>query len=193
MPGPYFDSPATERDDQSRIDKTNFDVDFSIMPSFASPAKPDHNLMNQIKGMGSGSRSRIISTPRARQPLGERKNPPGKAEFTPLLKSATANRLKQVNGDAKESGIKTPAALRPGFKLDVTPLPEHSTIDSSSVVEDEGTPVPAIASSSLDLSTPLALPRRDGGGLGDGNVLTLREQEAVSSSCTRFILTNADA
>lgn len=184
MSGKYFDSPATERDDQSRIDKTNFDVDFSIMPSFASPAKRDDDLLNQIKGMGNPKGARILSTPRIRQPLGERSNPPAKVEFTPLLKSATANRLKQVGNDGKVRGLATPAALRPGFKLDVTPLPEHSTIDSSSVV-DEGTPVVAVASSSLDLSTPLALPKRGEGGLGDGgNVLTLREQEAVC--CTNL-------
>ena len=83
--------------------------------------------------------------------------------------------------DAK---LTTPAALKPGFNMSNTPLPEASSYDlqSSSFADsvDGRTPVPDPSSSAM--STPMALPRRAEGEMdtGNGNVLTLREQEAVS-------------
>ena len=87
-------------------------------------------------------------------------------------------------------GLKTPAALKPGYKFDNSPaLPEASSlyegVDSSEVT-GHGTPVASVASSSA-VSTPLAiLPKRGADGpLDGGNMLTLREQEAVSPVSSR--------
>jgi hypothetical protein len=49
-------------------------------------------------------------------------------------------------------------------------------LDNSSMISDR-TPMPEVNSSSFENSTPMALPK---GQLDSGNVLTLREQEAVS-------------
>lgn len=167
----FIDSPNTDRGDTTRLSQTG--VSFSaVEPSFSAPAGRD-NLFKQMNG---------ARTP-VRNPLATVRNPAAKNEFTPMLKSATANRTRQVNGMFK-GGIATPAAMKPGFELGGTPLPEASTLDvqSSSFSEsgmDARTPVPHTSSSAM--STPMALPRKAEGELdnGNGNILTLREQEAV--------------
>lgn len=182
MAAHFLSSPQTERNDYSRYEKTGLDVSFSQIPSFMSPVKPEDEIIAHMRVNNGAESARTLATPRTRNALGERRNPPGKAEFTPLLKSATQNRLKKFteNGDAKENELRTPAALKPGFKLDGTPLPEPSEFSSSSVVDEEGTPIAVGASSSVDLSTPLALPKRgEGEVIESGNVLTLKEQELV--------------
>lgn len=158
------------------------DLDFSIEPSFHAP---DNDRDALFKQMG-GAKPRSLSTPRAA--LGNLRNPNARNEFTPLMKSAMANRTRQVNGLLK-GGLTTPAALRPGFELGGSPLPEASTLDAANSSSlsysgvDGRTPLPPDASAS-DMSTPMALPKRGQEGLeGNGNVLTLREQEAVSSRC----------
>jgi hypothetical protein len=76
--------------------------------------------------------------------------------------------------------------MKPGFEVSNTPLPEASTFDihSSSFADsvDGRTQLPDPNSSTM--STPTALPRRAEGEMdnGNGNVLTLREQEAVRIS-----------
>jgi hypothetical protein len=170
----YIASPQTEVDGYTRMDNTQAHLDFSREDSFQVPEGRDA----LFKKMGG---ARPLSTPR--QPLAMLRNPSQRNEFTPMLKSATANRTRQVNG-LLNGKMTTPAALKPGFDLGGTPLPEASTLDvNSSSVSDSGverTPVPDMMSSS-DLSTPMALPRRGQEALeGNGNVLTLREQEAVS-------------
>lgn len=78
--------------------------------------------------------------------------------------------------------LSTPALLKPGYKFDSPALPEASMMmdeqtNSSSVGQDVSLP-PAVSSSAI--STPMALPKRGQEGILDnGNVLTLREQEAV--------------
>ena len=50
-------------------------------------------------------------------------------------------------------------------------------MDNSSMISDsDRTPMPEVNSSSFENSTPMAMPK---GQLDSGNVLTLREQEAV--------------
>lgn len=177
MAANYIDSPRTEL--ETRMDDTQAHLlDFSAEQSFLPPEGRD-NLFKQMRG----ARPQVASTPR--NPLATLRNVNAKNEFTPMLKSATANRTRQVNGLLR-GGIATPAAMKPGFELGGTPLPEASTWDalnSSSVSDsavDGRTPVPEMASSSA-MSTPMALPQRGEGALdGNGNVLTLREQEAVS-------------
>jgi hypothetical protein len=93
----------------------------------------------------STSNLQVMATPR--NPLATLRNPNAKSEFTPMLKSATANRTRQVNGLLK-GGIATPAAMKPGFELNATPLPEPSVFDatnSSTLSEsavDGKTPIP---------------------------------------------------
>jgi hypothetical protein len=165
-----LDTPRTEVGDMTRF--TSNDPSFSMEETFHAPADRD----NLFQNMG-GAR-----TPRNN--LASMRNPNAKNEFTPMLKSATANRTRQVNG-LLDGKITTPAAMKPGFSISNTPLPEASTFDvqSSSFAEsDDGrTPVPGDPNSST-MSTPMAYPRRSEGEMdGHGNVLTLREQEAVSS------------
>lgn len=167
----YLDTPrGTDAGDMTRLQT---EIDFSREESFHPPAGRD-NLFKQMSG---------ARTPR--NPLAALRNANAKNEFTPMLKSATANRTRQVNGLLK-GGLATPAALKPGYDFVGSPaLPEASTMNaiSSSFSEsgvDGQTPVPQASSSAM--STPMALPRRGEGELdsGNGNVLTLREQEAVS-------------
>jgi hypothetical protein len=172
-----LETPRTEVGDATRYQS---EVDFSMEQSFHAPVGRD-TLFKQMAG---------ARTPR--NPLATMRNANARPEFTPMLKSATANRTKQVNG-LLNGKITTPAALKPGFSMSNTPLPEASSIDiqSSSFAEsiDGRTPVPDPSSSAM--STPMALPRRAEGELdnGNGNVLTLREQEAVSTSCHEWTST----
>ena len=93
--------------------------------------------------------------------------------------------------DGPGGAPRTPAYLKPGYVEMHTPgLPVNSSVmdeQTGSSAGAEGTPVaPNVASSSL-MSTPMpVLPPRGEEGRGDqGNVLTLREQEAVSSETPR--------
>jgi hypothetical protein len=164
--------PGTPQTDVGDTTRFAGDLDFSREESFYAPAGRD-NLFKQMGG---------ARTPR--NPLATVRNPNARNEFTPMMKSATANRTRQVQG-LLNGKITTPAALKPGFNMSNTPLPEASTFDvhSSSFADsvDGRTPMPDISSS--DMSTPMALPRRAEGEMdnGNGNVLTLREQEAVST------------
>jgi hypothetical protein len=164
----FLGTPRTEVGDTTRF--TSNEPSFSMEETFHAPADRD-NLFKQMSG---------ARTPR--NPLATVRNPNAKNEFTPMLKSATANRTRQVTG-LLDGKITTPAAMKPGFIISNTPLPEASTYDiqSSSFAEsvDGRTPVPDPSSSAM--STPMAYPRRSEGEMdnGHGNVLTLREQEAV--------------
>jgi hypothetical protein len=164
--------PGTPQTDVGDTTRFPADIDFSREESFHAPAGRD-NLFKQMGG---------ARTPR--NPLATMRNANARNEFTPMMKSATANRTRQVNG-LLNGKITTPAALKPGFNMSNTPLPEASTFDvqSSSFADsvDGRTHIPDISSSAM--STPMALPRRGEGEMdnGNGNVLTLREQEAVSS------------
>ena len=182
MAGLYFDTPRTEAADFTRLTNAN-GPDFSIEESFRSPSKNNDDLLKHMRN----GRAASITTPRSRNPLAGRKNPPGqsKNEFTPLLKSAMKNRIMSADFNEKENGIKTPAALKNGYRWSSPALPEASSLangesTTTSMDDPDGTPVPPVASSSM-MSTPhVILPNRGEGPLDGGNVLTLREQEAVS-------------
>ena len=161
--------------------------------SFASPSR-SHGLIGQIQKARRGNGINI-KTPRVggRDPLRILPNgPPTKSEFTPLMKSVTKNNLRRSSG--KRFGAPdTPAYLRDGNSINgPTPgLPkfednsqtyaEHTSSSAGDAVDY--TPMPQNVSSSVQ-STPLAqLPARDGGAvMGDGNIMTLREQENASQS-----------
>jgi hypothetical protein len=90
--------------------------------------------------------------------------------------------------EAKESSgkLSTPAGLKAGYIPSSPHLPEASMLDSQLTSEDH-TPMP-MAESSSTMSTPVpVLSKRGELGMGGdgGNVLTLREQEAVSEFLRR--------
>lgn len=164
----YIDSPdKTEVGDRTRMTT----LEFSEMPSFSAPAGKD-DLLKAVRNQ----KSTAFATPRA--PLaGRNRNAQAKPEFTPLLKSATRNRHVMRDGESKENhGLATPAALKSGYKFSSPMVPEPSSLVDSSMVSEHTPMVPTDSSSMA--STPMALPNNRG-EMGDGNVLTLREQEAV--------------
>jgi hypothetical protein len=163
-------------------DTTYIPPNISREASFVSPAKGGRNdLLNQMRG-----HRHPLATPR--NALAALRQSAGRPEFTPLLNSGTKKRI--LAGDREEEyrnglrlngALSTPALLKPGYKFESPALPEASIMDeqtnSSSVAQDVSLP-PAISSSAV--STPMALPKRGQEGMLDnGNVLTLREQEAV--------------
>jgi hypothetical protein len=152
----------------------------SVEPSFVSPSKGGRDdLLSKMRGQ-----RHPMATPR--NPLAQLRQPYAKQEFTPLLKSATKKKLLAQDREDEyrylQGRLVTPAALKPGYKFDNSPgLPEASVVDETTASSDpnRSMSVPPVASSSA-ISTPLALPRKgEERVLENGNVLTLREQEAV--------------
>jgi hypothetical protein len=171
----YINTPQTEAGDRTRFTLLDNELD-SELPSFQAPAGGDDLL-----GAMRNSKNDTLATPRA--PLAQLgRNARAKNEFTPLLKSAAKNRLLQRDLEAKENhGVpETPAALKPGYRFSSPAIPEASSLMDTSM-SSEHTPLVPVDSSSA-MSTPMALPKRGELGMGGdgGNVLTLREQEAVS-------------
>ena len=186
----YIETPRTDAGNATFMTNGHNLEDFSVENSFVAPSRGNDDLLHQIrKGRGPS-----IKTPRARNPLADRHNPPNVprlGEFTPLLKSVTKNNFDR---NKKPRGVpQTPAFLKDGFKGADTPgLPgiESSKIygeETGSLAgdDDDGTPVPQVASSSAQ-STPVAPPNRDSGGVltAEGNAMTLREQENVGGFLT---------
>jgi len=181
-----LDTPKSEAGDRTRLSAAG-DLDFTNDDSIMSPTKGSNDLLRQIHGMRSD-----MQTPRARLPLGDRRNLAFKNEFTPLLKSAAKNRL--ARGIGKEnSQLETPIGLKSGYGQDSPALPFNSSVmieehTGSSLGDSnpQATPVPVISSSPA--STPMAiLPNRGEGPLDHGrNLATLREQEAVRKPLLRI-------
>lgn len=178
----YIETPRTDIGNATFMTNGHNLEDFSVEGSFVAPSKGKDDLFQQVRKGGGLN----LKTPRTRNPLGDRRNPPNNREFTPLLKSVAKNNLNRAN---KPKGVpQTPIFLKDGYKSADTPaLPraESSRIYGEDTVslagdEDDGTPVPQVASSSAQC-TPLALPNRDAGGVltAEGNAMTLREQENV--------------
>lgn len=161
-----------------------------------SPPKESPNLVDSlVERYQAKTKSHSVTTPKARRPLTDRRNTPGKAqraEFTPLLKSvAKTNLMKQKIDD---NGVPpTPAVLKAGYQsgnpspslpLDITNINGGDTGSMLEVEDVNGTTMPLVVSSSA-MSTPLAtLPKSDRGiVVADGEkVMTLREQENVSEN-----------
>lgn len=104
------------------------------------------------------------------------------------MQSATKNNLLRNLTTTRGAGdVKTPAYLRASYRSNVNtpglPPMEMTGIDEEEDVTEEPTPLPQVASSSVQ-STPLPSLRRDGNVLNDGqNNMTLKEQEKVSQQC----------
>ncbi|PWY92533.1 hypothetical protein BO70DRAFT_376192 [Aspergillus heteromorphus CBS 117.55] len=201
MAYPYIDTPRTEIDGNATyltngnrsVGRPNLTALDSVENSFLTPSKGDDDV---LKGFGEGRRrtsaSFKISTPRAgsgpkssRSALNSRHQLPTAAiprgEFTPLMKSATKNNYLKNMSAAR--GPKTPGyAGRSYLSNGNTPgLPamEMTGIDEEETTDDQPTPIPQVASSSVQ-STPLPGLSRDGGVLNDGNnMMTLKEQEKM--------------
>lgn len=157
--------------------------DFTTENSIPSPSKDGNDLLRQIRGM----RNPIV-TPMSRVPLADRRNPqPARAEFTPLLKSATRNRRIQTGRRKSDSHHDlekppTPAGFRDSFRSDAGELPINSSVLEEETASSAGDLIaaPMVPSSSSAPVTPLSVLRANNGADG-GNMATLREQEAVST------------
>ena len=163
-------------------------LNFSAENSLLSPIKRARKSEDIISLMRN-ERGTSLRTPRPRAVLADRKNPPAASrlgEFTPLIRSVTKNELEERK---KAGGLETPAFLKTTYQGGNSPaLPVEtsamyaSDFGSSMIAPNGSTPIPQVASSSMQ-STPLAvLPKRDATGVltDQGNVMTLREQEGVS-------------
>ena len=184
----YIDTPRTDVN-TTYLSNSNDLENLSIENSLLSPLKGKNGFVSQMRN----NRGINLKTPRARVPFSDRRNlpgVPGRAEFTPLLKSVARKNLER-NGKLS-GGPETPAFLKAGYKGGNTPALPRADVSgayggdffSSSILEEEDeTPIPKAVSSSAQ-STPLAvLPKRDPAGVlaDQGNVMTLREQENVRS------------
>ncbi|KAF7718648.1 Uncharacterized protein PECH_008831 [Penicillium ucsense] len=199
---PYIDTPRTEIDGNATYltngfrsaGRTHLSALDSLENSFATPSK-DHDV---IRGFGDG-RKRVSDvsnsgTPRAnggtkssRSALRQLPSAgPARGEFTPLMRSATKNNfLKNTNSNRGVDDPRTPSHLRETSRRSAAYTPRLPANDMSDIYEeeatvDEPTPLPRVASSSAQ-STPMpSLLGRDGRGvLGDGQNMTLKEQERI--------------
>lgn len=201
MAFPYIDTPRTEIDGNATyltngfrsVGRTHLSALDSVENSFHTPSKDNDVLKGFSDGRKRDSRGDKLGTPRAgttsKPARSALRHLPAagstKGEFTPLMKSATKNNfLKNVSTTRGADGPKTPAYLRDNGR-GAAHTPGLPTIDMSDIYEedrtmDEATPVPQVASSSAQ-STPIpGLLGRDGAGvLGDGQNMTLKEQERV--------------
>jgi hypothetical protein len=190
MPHPdYIDTPQPAADNSYLTNGLGQLDELSPEKSFAPPSR-DRDL---IQGIRHG-RGLSLKTPRAgaRDPLRLLPNvPTQRGEFTPLMMSVTKkNHMRRTSG--AKGGAQTPSFLKES-SISNGPTPALPRMGDNSHIYDERTsssagdtanetPIPQAVGSSSAQSTPLAqLPGRDGRGVvGDGNMMTLREQENVS-------------
>ena len=180
----YIDTPRTDAGNATYMTNGHDFENFSVESSLLSPLKRKNGIVAQLRT----GRGNSLKTPRARVALADRRNLPGRTEFTPLLQSVARKRLE--SNVKSVGGPETPAFLKASYQNSDSPaLPGgdvsgvYGSDNGSSMIGDvDGTPMPQIVSSSAQ-STPLAvLPNRDAAeALTDqGNIMTLREQENVS-------------
>ncbi|KAL1959797.1 hypothetical protein VTO42DRAFT_942 [Malbranchea cinnamomea] len=191
MTFPYIDTPRTELDGNAThlsngprsTTRHNLSA-LSIENSFQAPDK-DRNLLQEFENVRTQKTRGLSSrTPRvgqsSRSSQGNRQSLSGaatsKGEFTPLLKSVTKSNLLRT-ADRRARTRETPSYRRTSglSNIDEMDVDEDSSMDE----DNDATPVPQVASSSVQ-STPLpVLPRRGNNEVvGDGqNMMTLREQE----------------
>ncbi|GFF50756.1 spindle pole body protein pcp1 [Aspergillus udagawae] len=202
MAYPYIDTPRTEVDGNATyltngyrsVGRHNLSALDSVENSFQSPSK-DGDVLKVLGDRRRSSGGFKLSTPRAgsssrpiKSALKSRQHlptvAPAKGEFTPLMQSATKNNLLRNLTTTRGAGdIKTPAYLRASYRSNVNtpglPPMEMTGIDEEEDITEEATPLPQVASSSVQ-STPLPSLRRDGNVLNDGqNNMTLKEQEKL--------------
>ena len=194
--GAYIATPATNLENATYL-TNGLDRLNNISPEKSYiPQSGRRDLIGDIQRARRGHGVNI-KTPRAsaRDPLSLLPNgaPNAKSEFTPLMKSVTKNNLRRSSSGVKRMGVPdTPAALRDSMYGATPGLPrlsensqiyvEHTSSSTGSHAVNYTPQVLQNVSSSAQ-STPLAqLPGRDGAGNlagGDGNMMTLREQENI--------------
>lgn len=191
MAPPYLNTPRTDVNETilSPDKRIGFD---SEIASFIAP--PNADQIHPSNGQAFASRT--LMTPVARAPLARRRHLNAKPEFTPLLKSAAKNRMFRDNDSKENPDVSTPGGsrLRMSVGASSPAFPDHSVMVDSSVTGMDHTPV--IHESSSSMSTPIPMmPRKGELGLGnaDGNILSLKEQEAVSLPSLTRVSTNPDS
>lgn len=156
----------------SRVDGTITGPDISMEASFHSPGIKGRDLISQMR---DGRHQPLFRTPFA-----ERK-PARQNEFTPLLRSTTRNFSHQAQSHM------TPSQSRPSHIVS-TPIPE-SREPTGSIADIDRTPrAPDPNNSSLlSLRNSMSRNRGNGGVLGNGNTLSLKEQESVCTSTFYYL------
>ncbi|KAJ5574175.1 uncharacterized protein N7459_008602 [Penicillium hispanicum] len=201
MAFPYIETPRTEIDGNATYltngfrsaGRTHLSALDSVENSFHTPSKDNDVIKGFDEGRKRVSGSFKTSTPRAGSgPKSTRSAlrhlpsaAPAKGEFTPLMRSAAKNNyLKNMSTTRGVDGPKTPAYLRESNRGS-THTPGLPAMDMTDIYEEDATggqptPVPQVASSSVQ-STPLPgfLGREGAGVLGDGQNMTLKEQERI--------------
>jgi hypothetical protein len=170
----FLNTPQTEAFDHTRH------IDFSEIPDFTAPTGDDE-LIKVMRGGRNNAKYAPLRTPSARAPLVGRPNPPAgkQQEFTPLLKSAMKLSMTSLARDRYPASSTTPAPNKQAFPFSSPAFPERSMLGDSEMHSIDQTPMP-IPESSSTMGTPLPqLPGRGELGLNNGNLLTLKEQEAV--------------
>lgn len=203
MAFPYIDTPRTEIDGNATYltngfrsaGRTHLSALDSVENSFHTPSKDNDVLKGFENGRRRVSDNNKLGTPRANAQKSTRSAlrqlpsaGPAKGEFTPLMRSATKNNYLKNATAARGDGPKTPGFMRETSRIAHTPgLPpiDMSDIYEEDVTADEPTPLPQAASSSVQ-STPLPGLGRNGGVLGDGQNMTLKEQERVHIFMTQI-------
>ena len=156
MAYPYIDTPRTEVDGNATyltngfrsVGRHNLSALDSVENSFQTPSKDE----DVLKVLDAGRR---------------------------LMRSAAKNNFLRNMSTARGNGHKTPAYMKEGRSNIHTPgLPSYDMtgIDEEDETDDQPTPLPQVASSSVQ-STPLP---GLSGLLNDGQNMTLKEQEKVS-------------
>lgn len=196
MPFPFIDTPRTEPDANATYLRSGgahgLSVLDSVENSFQSPTR--ENDLVRIVGNGGTARRRehengtdaaafnnnktprataatVRSTRNARHPRNSTTAAP-RGEFTPMLNSVMKNNPGVERSVRRRQSLETPMAARGyanGGRIDVSNYHDGSD-------DNDATPVPQ-ASSSI-LGTPLSRVA-PGNVLGEGQMMTLKEQEKV--------------
>lgn len=206
----YIDTPRTDAGDRTHLTAAN--ISFSEVQGYPSPSKdPANNLVGQMRsrnGAHALKTPRARSALAGLRAGGKNEFTPLLKSAAHNRFRTTAHSPHKYSRDGKENGTddlvnsmlatstnqapQTPAYLKAGYResgrtprlpVDSSMLDGDVSRSSLSGGKTPGPP-PPISSSTL-MSTPIPeLPARGEQGRGEkGNVLTLREQEAVS--CTR--------
>ena len=212
----YVDTPRTEAGDRTNFTAAN--LSFSEVQLYPSPSKdPANNLVSQLRSKTGAahalktprSRNALASmrNPTARNEFTPLLRSAAHNRFRHGSARRSAEEKENNNADTTNELVKsmlagpggvpqTPAYLKANYResLQTPGLPVDSSVldgeHTGSSAGNGATEVPGVVNSSSLMSTPMpVLPPRGEEGRGDqGNVLTLREQEAVSL----FHLTTSD-
>ena len=189
----YIETPQTDAGNSIYLPNGHGLEDISVENTFISPTKNKGDVISLLRN----GRGISLKTPRSRVPFVDRRNNLPNAhvhgEFSPLLRSVAKN----SHRSGKLAGIpETPAFIKNGYREDdssalpgMTPGAYSEDTRSSAGGIDDKTPVPQIASSSVQSTPFITLPKRNGEGVltDQGNMMALREQENVHALQLKFV------